>query len=132
MIWEMKKRNPDAYNTFMNPNATAAELRSASKAYWGYGHEGGRYSYAEQILEQMKQTGGLVGRQQRGGSVGRISPIMERMKQAQASMEQMVAAVVLILSLVYEDEPPTEISTAAAVSLMPPELPEGPGSAHGI
>jgi hypothetical protein len=50
MIWEMKRRNPQAYRTFMNPNATSVELRKASRQYWGYGHEGRRYEYAEQLL----------------------------------------------------------------------------------
>jgi hypothetical protein len=51
MVMEMKKRNPRAYATFMNPNATDAELRRASYEYWGYGHEGGRYKYASNLLK---------------------------------------------------------------------------------
>ena len=50
MFWEMKRRNPGAYATFMNPNATDAELRRASKQYWGYGHEGARFGHAQDLL----------------------------------------------------------------------------------
>ena len=127
MIWEMKKRNPEAYQTFMNPKATDAQLRSASRAYWGYGHEGGRYGYAEQILEQMKQTGGVIGRQ-RGGSIGRISSQqMERLRQAQASHNN---ALVIDIKpvVVYEDEPTPQIATTSGMTVLPPDLPDGPGS----
>ena len=50
MVWEMKKRNPSAYRHFMNPNATDIQLKQASREYWGYGHEGSRYSYAQSLL----------------------------------------------------------------------------------
>lgn len=50
MVWEMKKRNPSAYRAFMNPNSTDIQLRRASREYWGYGHEGSRYSYAQSLL----------------------------------------------------------------------------------
>jgi hypothetical protein len=52
MVKEMQKRNPDAYRVFMNPNATEGELRRASYAYWGYGHEGARFTYARNLLSQ--------------------------------------------------------------------------------
>jgi hypothetical protein len=50
MVSEMKKRNPWAYRVFMNPNASKGDLKKASLAYWGYGHEGSRYDYAERLL----------------------------------------------------------------------------------
>jgi hypothetical protein len=50
MKWEMQRDYPDAYRVFMNPNATDVQLRRASRMYWGYGHEGNRYSYAQQLL----------------------------------------------------------------------------------
>ena len=50
MMWEMRGQYPDQYRIFMNPNATDTQLRRASKAYWGYGHEGARYDYAQQLL----------------------------------------------------------------------------------
>ena len=53
MLWEMKQRNPDAYKTFMNPNATDDDLMRASKAYWGYGHEGARFRYSRDIESQL-------------------------------------------------------------------------------
>jgi hypothetical protein len=52
MVIEMKKRNPSAYRVFMNPNATEGELQRASYQYWGYGHEGGRFTYARNLLAQ--------------------------------------------------------------------------------
>ena len=54
MLWEMKKDYPSAYATFMNPNATDAQLRAASKAYWGYGHEGPRYEYAQEVYKGLE------------------------------------------------------------------------------
>ena len=50
MVWEMKRDYKAAYRTFMNPNSTDVQLRRASIQYWGYGHEGSRYSYAQQLL----------------------------------------------------------------------------------
>ena len=53
MVWEMKS-NPayaNAYRTFNNPNATDAQLRRASYEYWGWGHEGDRFTYAQQALQ---------------------------------------------------------------------------------
>lgn len=51
MKLEMQRRNPQAYRVFMNPNASDAQLRWASYQYWGYGHEGSRYSYAQSLLK---------------------------------------------------------------------------------
>ena len=50
MKWEMQRDYPDAYRVFMNPSATDVQLRRASRMYWGYGHEGKRYDYAQQLL----------------------------------------------------------------------------------
>ena len=54
MVWEMKTtpyyQNLGVYRTFMNPNATDVQLRRASKDYWGYGHEGERYAFAQSLL----------------------------------------------------------------------------------
>ncbi len=51
MKLEMQRRNPQAYRVFMNPSATENQLRWASYQYWGYGHEGGRYAYAQNLLK---------------------------------------------------------------------------------
>ena len=50
MLWEMETSYPSAYRTFMNPNSSDAQLRRASKQYWGYGHEGARFAYARELL----------------------------------------------------------------------------------
>ncbi len=50
MKWEMKKRNPWAYKVFTQPGFGARDLRAASVQYWGYGHEGKRFTYAQQLL----------------------------------------------------------------------------------
>ena len=50
MKWEMKNFYPNSYRVFMNPNATDAQLRRASKQYWGYGHEGDRFKYATTLI----------------------------------------------------------------------------------
>ena len=47
--WEMEKNYPRAYATFRR-EASTRDLISASKAYWGYGHEGSRYAYAQGLL----------------------------------------------------------------------------------
>ena len=50
MQWEMKSFYPDAYEIFTNPNSSMSQLRTASKQYWGYGEEGDRFTYANQLL----------------------------------------------------------------------------------
>ncbi len=50
MKWEMKKRNPWAYKVFTQPGFGERALRNASFQYWGYGHEGKRFTYAQQLL----------------------------------------------------------------------------------
>lgn len=47
---EMKNSYPQAYAVFMNPNSNAAALKKASYQYWRFGYQGGRYSFAEQLL----------------------------------------------------------------------------------
>ena len=79
-----------------------------------------RQNYYNKYSKQKLQRGGVVNRS--------TSPIMERMKKAQVAMEQMTAMSAEPI-VVYEDAPPIKVSSSAAVSLMPPELPEGPGSA---
>ncbi len=53
MIKEMKQSYPSAYTAFTNPKATDEDLKKASMAYWGYGHEGSRFRYAEKIYQEM-------------------------------------------------------------------------------
>ena len=53
LLWEMKNYYPNAYKTFMNPNASEGELIAASREYWGYGHEGARYDYARNIYSGL-------------------------------------------------------------------------------
>lgn len=52
MLREMRTSYPQAYAVFMNPNASDASLRRASYQYWGFGHEGARYQYANQLLSK--------------------------------------------------------------------------------
>ena len=53
MVWEMREYYPEAFRIFRNPMSTPRQLRRASRQYWGYGHEGARYSYANQIISQL-------------------------------------------------------------------------------
>jgi hypothetical protein len=53
MIWEMKNYYPEAYNIFMNPHSTERQLIYASRMYWGYGHEGSRYTTARTVQTQL-------------------------------------------------------------------------------
>ena len=64
MLWEMKNDYPGAYKVFMDPNSTDAQLKQASKDYWGYGHEGMRYDYAQQALQHLQQSPVQMGQQQ--------------------------------------------------------------------
>ena len=49
MVKEMKQSYKTAYRIFMNPNSSDNDLRRASYLYWGYGHEGDRYAYAQSL-----------------------------------------------------------------------------------
>ena len=73
MIDEMKNEYSDAYKTFMNPNATDDELKQASRRYWGYGKEGGRYQYAQQALRHLEGQGAAP--LQNGRQVGAIGSL---------------------------------------------------------
>ena len=53
MLQEMKQDYPSAYTAFTNPKATDEELKAASYTYWGYGEEGSRFRYAENIYQEM-------------------------------------------------------------------------------
>ena len=53
MLQEMKQSYPSAYTAFTNPKATDEELKAASYTYWGYGEEGSRFRYAENIYQEM-------------------------------------------------------------------------------
>jgi hypothetical protein len=53
MLWEMESFYPEAHAVFINPNSTDAQLQEASKAYWGYGHEGLRFDYARKIYSEL-------------------------------------------------------------------------------
>lgn len=50
--WELENYYPEAYNIFTNPAASEQQLRTASKQYLGYGHEGDRFKYANQLLNK--------------------------------------------------------------------------------
>jgi hypothetical protein len=50
MEHEMRTQYPEAYAIFSDPNASTPDLIKASKMYWGYGHEGDRYKFAEELL----------------------------------------------------------------------------------
>ncbi len=45
MLHEMKTSYSDVWRIMRNPNATDAQLRRAAKAYWGYGIEGDRFRF---------------------------------------------------------------------------------------
>ena len=53
MVQEMRNSYPDAYEIFTNPRASERQLRRASYRYWGYGVEGNRYGYAQQIEREL-------------------------------------------------------------------------------
>jgi hypothetical protein len=60
MLLEMRKSYPQAYATFMNPNATDSQLRRASYQYWGYGEEGARFTYAQRLLNNGPRAAGYA------------------------------------------------------------------------
>ena len=54
MMMELDKPEyREAKRLFFLKNATQRQLIRASKIFWGYGEEGSRYQYAEQILKQL-------------------------------------------------------------------------------
>jgi|MDSZ01.2.fsa_nt_gb hypothetical protein len=52
MVHEMRTKYPEEYQVFMDPNSTDSQLKQASMGYWGYGDEGARYKYADQLLNK--------------------------------------------------------------------------------
>lgn len=52
MKWELENYYPEAYYIFTNPSASEEQLRTASKKYLGYGHEGERFNFANQLLNK--------------------------------------------------------------------------------
>jgi hypothetical protein len=67
MLWEMKTFYPNAYKVFMDSNATDSQLRKASYQYWGYGHEGPRFNYAQKALQHLQTVKDSGNKPQRGG-----------------------------------------------------------------
>ena len=53
MVQEMRTSYPDAYEIFTNPRSSERQLRRASYRYWGYGVEGNRYGYAQQVEREL-------------------------------------------------------------------------------
>ncbi|WP_126146891.1 phage tail tip lysozyme [Synechococcus elongatus] len=100
MINEMKTGYSDAYNTFMNPNATDDELWKASKRYWGWGHEGSRRQYAQRA-QQLLDQGALPNSAPQGRQIGQAGSLTARpinpaindySQQFQSSMQQRLAS----------------------------------------
>ena len=56
MIKELKQSYPGAYKIFTSEKSTIADLKKASKWYWGYGHEGERFNYADSIYKQLQNA----------------------------------------------------------------------------
>tara|TARA_B100000405_G_C16717847_1_gene421533 strand:+ start:4188 stop:7223 length:3036 start_codon:yes stop_codon:yes gene_type:complete len=52
MVHEMRTKYPEEYQVFMDPNSTDSQLKQASMGYWGYGDEGARYTFADQLLNK--------------------------------------------------------------------------------
>lgn len=50
MEYEMKTSYPEAYRIFTDESARTADLERASVIYWGYGDEGDRFDYAQELL----------------------------------------------------------------------------------
>ena len=132
MLWEMKREYPKAYGIFMNPKSSDADLKWASKRYWGYGHEGPRYSYAQQVLENMKQSGGVVRRQQ-GGIVNVTGGHSQTRARLQAAQEQFANRIVSATQrdpvVVFEDagNSGTMVQEPSPYTQLP-DLPDGPST----
>ena len=50
MLKELETSYPQAHAIFMNEHATDRQLMRASMIYWGYGEEGARFQYAQELL----------------------------------------------------------------------------------
>ena len=151
MLWEMKRDYPSAYATFMNPKASPAELRSASKAYWGYGHEGGRYGYSDSIYKRLQKGGivdiGGIGFGDKipmnlpegsfvlnrkasailnGTLSGSPQAFIERMKEAQENYNSRVAEKGSGPVVIVQDEAPPNVVATPEPDQDVPNLPNGP------
>lgn len=93
------------------------------------GSYGGQAKYsAEQFLQMYQGHGGTVQKKQVGGRVGRsTSDLQKRLVEAQASHSAAMQISVKPI-VVYEDEAPPAVAVSGGMDLMPPELPDGPGS----
>jgi hypothetical protein len=122
MKWEMENDYPGAYRTFMNPNSSAKELKQASKAYWGYGHEGQRFTYATQAMEGL-QKGGVVGMK------GTSSGSSQRFEQAQMKFADRIAeGVQPIVIPMPSGGGGAKVVRNSSSQTTPPSLPAGPSS----
>ena len=72
MLKEMKQDYSSSYSVFTNPKATVEDLKKASMWYWGYGHEGSRFRYAEKIHQEMLRQ--QFNQQKEGAEKGAILP----------------------------------------------------------
>jgi len=50
--WELETYYPNEYKVFTDPNASDQQLKSASEKYLRYAHEGDRFEFAKQLLNQ--------------------------------------------------------------------------------
>jgi hypothetical protein len=104
MMTEMKRRNPEAYRTFMDPNASDSDLQKASYSFWGWGVQGDRFSIAKELLgsgdSYSSRRGNLTGANGYTGS-SNVIPVGMRDQQgrdvrfsprAAGAWRQMIAA----------------------------------------
>ena len=79
-------------------------------------------------MQMYQGHGGAVQKKQSGGRVGRsASDLQKRLVEAQASHNNAMQITVKPI-VVYEDEAPPNVAVSGGLDLMPPELPDGPGS----
>jgi len=125
MLWEMKKDYPGAYSTFTNPNASRADLRRASKEYWGYGEEGARYQYSEQALAKL-QKGGIAS--MRGSQSASDSRFKKAQEEFAASIAEAAKPIVIPVPTGAGGGHGGSVISNPGNQTSPPQLPDGPSS----
>ena len=105
-----------------------ASIEGGPKGVPGGSYNGQAKYTAAQFMEIYRLNGGQVQGMQTGGRIGRSSSALQkRLADAQASHSAAMQINVKPI-VVYEDEAPPAVAVSGGLDLMPPELPDGPGS----
>lgn len=120
--------NDQLFDPVTNARVAKAIFDSQGFGAWGAYTDGnaGKYMNAAQALKL--QNGGMIPAPPRGVVNRKPSDLAARMQKAQAQFSQSVSLSVKPI-IVYEEEKAPIVSAPSDATMLPPELPDGPGSA---